>query len=299
MIPVVIGISIIIFFIMSLSPGDPARLILGERASAEDCAQLRHEMGLDKPLPVQYLNYISNVLKGDFGISYRTKRHVMDEFLIKFPVTIKLSIYSILIAVVVGIPIGIISAVKQYSVFDKISTLIALIGTSIPPFWLGLMLILLFSLHFRLLPANGIEGFKSYILPSITLSSVTLTYLVRVTRSSLLEVIREDYIRTARSKGAKENSIIIKHALNNALIPVITTAGVQFGYMLGGSVITETVFAIPGLGRFLITGIRNGETAIVMGSCLLLAVSFSVVNLVVDILYAFLDPRIKAQYSRG
>ena len=301
MIPVVIGISIIIFCIMQLAPGDPAKMLLGERASAESIEKLRHEMGLDQPKTVQYFRYMGGVvLEGDFGVSYTTKRPVIEEFGTRFPVTIKLSVFAILIAIFIGIPVGIISAIKPYSIFDKISTLLTLIGTSIPPFWLGLILILIFSLRLGLLPSNGIDdGWSSFILPAFTLSSVTLTYLVRVMRASLLEVLREDYIRTARSKGIKERTVIAKHAFQNALIPVITTAGLQFGYMLGGSVITETVFAVPGLGRLLVTGIRNSDTNIVMGSCLLLAVSFSLVNLAVDILYAFLDPRIKAQYSRG
>lgn len=300
MIPVVIGISIFIFCIMQLAPGDPVKMLLGERATAESVEQLRHEMGLDQPKAVQYFRYMGGVVfKADFGVSYTSKRPVIEEFRTRFPVTIKLSIYAIMIAIFIGIPVGIISAIKPYSIFDKTATLLTLIGTSIPPFWLGLILILIFSLGLGLLPSNGIDGWTSYILPAFTLSSVTLTYLVRVTRASLLEVLREDYIRTARSKGIKERTVIAKHAFQNALIPVITTAGLQFGYMLGGSVITETVFAVPGLGRLLVTGIRNSDTNIVMGSCLLLAVSFSLVNLTVDILYAFLDPRIKAQYSRS
>ncbi|MEA4966391.1 MAG: ABC transporter permease [Oscillospiraceae bacterium] len=297
-IPVIIGISILIFSIMQLAPGDPVKLMLGERATEEAQTQLRQELGLNKPKVVQYFNYMTKVVtKGDFGISYTSKRPVIDEIKVRFPVTVRLSVYGILIAILVGIPVGAISAIKPYSPFDKAATVLTLIGTSIPPFWLGLMMILIFSLGLRMFPSNGIDGWISYVLPSITLSSVTITYLVRVTRSSLLDMLREDFVRTARSKGISERRVIVKHAFGNALIPVLTTAGLQFGYMLGGSVITETVFAIPGLGRLLVTAIRNSDINTAMGCCLLLATSFSLVNLAVDLLYALLDPRIKAQYS--
>jgi len=300
MIPVVIGISIFIFAVMQFSPGDPVRMMLGERASVEDVEQMRQELGLDKPKVVQYFHYMGGVvLKGDFGISYITRRPVIDEFRTKFPVTMKLAFLAMIIAIGIGIPVGIYSAIRPYSLFDKVATVLTLTGTSIPPFFLGLILILIFSLGFKILPSSGIEGWKSFILPAVTLSAITLTYLIRVTRASLLEVFREDYIRTARSKGLREYTIITKHAFRNALIPVITTAGLQFGYMLGGAIITETVFAIPGLGRLLVGAIRNADLNVVLGTCLLLAVTFSFVNLLVDILYAFLDPRIKAQYSRS
>ena len=298
-IPVIIGISIIIFCTMKLSPGDPVNLILGPKASEQERDSLRHELGLDKSMPAQYFSYMGNVFKGDFGLTYTTRRPVIEEFKVKFPVTLKLTVYSMIIALVLGIPIGILSAVKPYSIFDKIFTLITLAGTSIPVFWLGLMFILFFSLQLGILPSNGIRSWQGYILPSLTLASASLTYLIRIMRSSMLEVLREDYIRTARSKGVRNNTIVMKHALNNALIPVVTTAGMQMGYNLGGAVLTETVFALPGLGRYMLSGIRSCDLNIVMGSCLILAVTFSLVNLLVDIVYAFLDPRIKAQYRRN
>lgn len=298
-IPVIIGISILIFCTMKLSPGDPVNLILGPKATVQERAELRHQLGLDKSLPAQYFTYMGNVIKGDFGLTYTTRRPVIEEFKAKFPVTLRLTIFAMIIALVMGIPIGILSAVKPYSLFDKIFTLFTLIGTSIPVFWLGLMFILFFSLQLGILPSNGIRNWQGYILPSITLASASLTYLIRVMRSSMLEVMREDYIRTARSKGVREKTIVRKHALNNALIPVVTTAGMQMGYNLGGAILTETVFAVPGLGRYMLSGIRSGDLNIVMGSCLILAVTFSLVNLTVDIIYAFLDPRIKAQYRRS
>lgn len=300
MIPVVIGISIIIFTIVSLSPGDPIKLILGPKATAQEVAKLRQEMGLDKPLPIQYFNYVEKaVVHGDFGNSYKTKRPVINDFVVKFPITIKLAFFALIISIVVGIPVGVISALKPYSIFDKIFTVITFVLTSIPAFWLGLLLILLFSLYLGLLPSNGISGFKSYILPAFTNSSILIPYIARTTRSSFMEVLKEDYIRTARSKGAKNNTILTRHAMKNALIPVITASGIEFGYMLGGTVITETVFSVPGLGRYLITGIRDMDMPVVLGCCLILAITFCVVNFLVDILYAYLDPRIKAQYAKA
>lgn len=299
-IPVIIGISIIIFGIMQFAPGDPVKLMLGDRATQEAQDQLRHELGLDRPVTEQYFNYMKGVVtRGDFGISYTSKRPVSEEMLVRYPVTVKLSAYAMIIAIVVGVPVGIMSAIKPYSIFDRTATVLTLVGTSIPTFWLGLMMILLFSLVLKILPSNGIEKWQSYILPSISLSTTVLTALVRITRSSMLDTLREDFVCTARSKGISERRVIYKHAFGNALIPILTTAGLQFSYMLGGSVLTETVFAIPGIGRLLVTAIRNSDTNAAMGCCLLLAAFVSIVNLAVDLLYAFLDPRIKAQYSKG
>lgn len=298
MIPVLLGISILIFGIIKLSPGDPARMILGERASREDIVQWRHEMGLDKPVAVQYFDYITNVVKGDFGKSYRTRRPVIEQFARKFPVTLYIALFSTIIAILMGIPTGIISAIKKYSIFDSLSTILALVFCSMPSFWLALMLILTFSLWIPLFPSNGIHTWTGYVLPSFSVSVVTTPYLLRLTRNTLLEVMKEDYIRTARSKGLKESKIVMRHALKNTMIPVITAGAMQFGMLLGGALIAEIVFSIPGLGRYLIDGIRDNDMPIVMGSCLLIAVTFSLVNLLTDIAYAFLDPTIKSEYSK-
>ena len=298
MIPVILGISILIFGIIKMSPGDPARMMLGERAVEEDLKEWRHEMGLDKPVAVQYFDYIVNVVQGDFGKSYRTRRPVIEQFMQKFPITLNIALFSTVIAIIMGIPTGIISAIRKYGVFDGMSTVLALIFCSMPSFWLALMLILVFSLWIPILPSNGISTWQCYILPSLSVSVVTTPYLLRLTRNTLLEVMKEDYIRTARAKGLKERKIVIRHAIKNTMIPVITAGGMQFGMLMGGAVIAEQVFSIPGLGRYLINGIRDNDMPIVMGSCLLITVAFSLVNLLTDIAYAFLDPTIKAEYSK-
>ena len=297
-IPVILGISILIFGIIKMSPGDPARMVLGNRVEEEDLQQWRHEMGLDKPVVVQYFDYITKVLKGDFGVSYRTRRSVSEQLIQKFPITFNIALFSTIIAVIMGIPVGIISAVKRYSIFDGMSTILALIFCSMPSFWLALMLVLVFSLWIPIFPSNGISTWQCYILPSLATSVVTTPYLLRLTRNTLLEVMKEDYIRTARAKGLKERKIVMRHALKNTLIPVITAGGMQFGMLMGGAIITEQVFSIPGLGRYMIDGIRDHDIPIVMGSCLVVTIAFCLVNLVTDIAYAFLDPTIKAEYVR-
>lgn len=299
LIPVVIGISILMFGIMKLSPGDTARLVLGERADEQDLQQWRHENGLDKPVVVQYFDYVIKAAQGDLGNSYVTKRPVMEQFAAKFPVTFKLAFFSTIIAIIIGIPVGIISAIKKYSLFDSLSTVLALIFCSMPAFWLGLMLILVFALWIPIFPSNGVASLQSYVLPSLATSVLTTPYLLRVTRNTLLEVMKEDYIRTARAKGLKEGKVVIRHALKNTLIPVVTAGAMQFGMLLGGAVISEMVFSMPGLGRYLIGAIRDNDMPVVMGACLLIAVAFSLVNLLTDIAYAFLDPTIKAEYCKS
>lgn len=299
MIPVIIGISFIIFSVMALTPGDPARLILGENASQSDVDQLREEMGLNDNFVIRYINYMKDVLTGDFGTSYRTRIPVYDEVFARFPNTLVLAFWGISLSVLIGVPVGIISAVKQYSIIDTVSLAAALILTSIPAFWLGLMLILFFSLKLDLLPSTGVDTWKNFILPSITLAAGTMATLIRMTRSTMLEVIRQDYIRTARSKGAAERTIIFKHALRNALLPVITIIGINFGFQLGGAMVIETVFAMPGLGTLMITSVRMKDTPMVMASVLFVAVAISIVNLAVDILYSYVDPRIKSQYAKS
>lgn len=296
LIPVMIGVTFIVYTIMFFTPGDPAQILIGENAPKEAVEKLREEMGLNDPFILQYLRFLKNAVRGDFGRSYSTKKPVFDEVFARFPATLKLTIAGMIVAIAIGIPVGIISATKQYSVTDNVSMILALLGVSMPNFWLGLMLILLFSVKLGLLPSGGDSGFASLILPAITLGTGVAAIITRMTRSSMLEVIRQDYIRTARAKGVMERKVINKHALRNALIPVVTVVGLQFGYLLGGAVLTETVFSWPGVGRFMVEAIRQKDTPTVLASVIFMSVAFSIVNLFVDILYAFLDPRIKSQY---
>lgn len=299
MIPVILGISFLIFTIMNFTPGDPARLILGESASNYDVEALREEMGLNDNFFTRYFNYVKNALHGDFGASYRSKVPVYDELFARFPSTFKLAFGATVLMIIIGIPIGIISAVKQYSIIDTVSLVSAFLFTSMPAFWLGLMLILLFSLKLDWLPATGVDAWENFILPCVTLAAAIMASLIRMTRSNMLEVIRQDYIRTARAKGAGENRIIFKHALRNALLPVITIIGMNFGTMLGGTMIIESVFAMPGLGTMTITAVRMKDTPLVIAAVLFVAVAISLMNLLVDILYTYVDPRLKSQYAKN
>lgn len=294
LIPVIIGIVFIVFTIMYMSPGDPARLILGERAPQEQVDILRTEMGIDRPFIEQFFSYLTNIIKGDFGKSYQLRMPVTEILLkVRFPLTLTLATSTMLLAVLIGIPVGVLSAVKQYTLIDSITVIFALLMASIPAFWLGLMLMLLFSLHLGWLPSSGFDGIISLIMPTITLACVNSAQIIRMTRSSMLEVVRQDFIRTARSKGATEKRVVFKHALKNAIIPVLTVVGVNFGYALGGAVVTETVFALPGIGSQLVSSIRQKDNPVVLGAVVLVAVAFSVVNLLVDILYTRVDPRIE------
>lgn len=297
LIPVVIGVSFMVFFIMSLTPGDTAKAILGENAPKEALEKFREESGLNDPVPVQYGRYMIGLVRGDLGESYKTGRSVASEIFSRFPATLRLSFWGMIFAVGLSIPIGIISATKQYSALDNVSMVLALLGIATPNFWLGLMLIIVFSLHLGWLPSAGAEGWTSLILPVITLGTQCMASITRTTRSSMLEVVRQDYIRTAKAKGVSQKVTIWKHALKNALIPVVTVVGLQFGSLLGGAVLTETVFAWPGVGTFLVNSIKAKDTPSVMGSVIVFCVCFSVVNLIVDILYAYIDPRIKSKYK--
>lgn len=296
-IPVLLGVSLLVFAIMSLTPGDPAQLILGENAPKEAVLKLREEMGLNDPFFMQYFRFVKNAIMGDFGRSYTTGREVFGEIFARFPNTLILAVIGIIISVCIGIPIGIISATRQYSFLDSFSMVIALLGVSMPVFWLGLMLILTFSVKLGWLPSGGFDGLKSIILPAVTLGVGSAAIITRMTRSSMLEVIRQDYIRTARAKGVAEKVVINKHALKNALIPIITVVGLQFGHLLGGAVLTESVYSWPGVGRLMVDAIRQKDTPTVLAAVVFLAAAFSVVNLLVDILYAYVDPRIKSQYK--
>ena len=297
LIPVLLGVTFIVFCIMSLSPGDPAVILLGTGATPESVAALREEMGLNDPIIVQYARYVGGLLRGDMGTSYVSRNSVAYEIFSRFPNTLALAAAAIFVATVISIPIGIISATKQYSIFDNTGMIVALLGVSMPSFWLGLMFIILFSVKLKLLPSGGAEGFTSIILPAITLGAESMATITRTTRSSMLEVVRQDYIRTARAKGFPEKFVILKHALRNALIPTVTVTGIEMGALLGGAILTETVFSWPGVGRLLIDAIQNKNTPVVLGCLIVFAVSFGIVNLIVDILYAYIDPRIKSQYS--
>lgn len=297
LIPVLLGVSFLVFTIMSFAPGDPVQLMLGETAKKESIDLLRKELGLDDPFFIQYLRFLKNGLMGDFGHSYTTGRDVFQEIFSRFPKTLILAVTGILIAIILGIPLGILSATRQYTIIDNISMVMALIGVSMPVFWLGMILILVFSVNLGWFPSSGFNGIKSLILPSVTLGLTSAAIIMRMTRSSMLEVIHQDYIRTARAKGVKERIVIYKHALKNALIPVITVIGLQFGGLLGGTVLTESIYSWPGVGRMLVEAIRQKDTPTVLASVVFLATVFSIVNLIVDILYVYADPRIKSQYK--
>ena len=300
MIPVLIGITLLVFLMLRMTPGDPARSMLGDGASEAEIQELREEMGLNDPLPVQYIRYMKDLIfHGSLGTSYVSKREVMSEILARFPTTIILALCGILVTVLIGVPTGIIAAVKQNSVADRVATVVGLFGVSMPAFWLGLLLSQLFALKLRWLPATGFYGPKYWILPAISVGLNTSATVMRMTRSTMLEVIRQDYIRTARAKGVKERTVVMTHALKNCLIPLITVIGLQVGAQLGGAMVTETIFSIPGLGKFLVDSITSRDYPVIQGGVLFTAVVFCVVNLLVDILYAYADPRIKTQYAKA
>lgn len=300
MIPVLIGVSFLVFLILAVSPGDPTRMILGQQASEEAIVAMREELGLNNNLFVRYFDYMADVLQGDFGVSWKTKLEVLPQVLGYFPNTLILSLAGILVAMLIGVPIGILSAKKQYTWIDNVTTVLGLIGVAMPNFWFGLLLVMLFSVTLGWLPSSGMgEGvalLPSLILPALTLGTGCAASIMRMTRSSMLESMRQDYIDTARSKGLKEGYITRVHMFKNALIPIVTVIGLQFGMLLGGAALTETIFSWPGLGRFMIESIKAKDMPMVLGSAMFLALTYSVVNLLVDILYAYVDPRIKAQY---
>lgn len=299
MIPTMLFVTVLVFSINYFSDGDPVVDILGAEATQEQIEAKREELGLNDSYFEQLFRYIKNIVtEFDFGTSYKTGKSVIDEVLDRFPTTLLLTLCSMLIATIVGITLGVISAVKQYSVFDYIATFLSLIGVSIPAFWLGLMLMLVFALNLGWLPASGFYGPKYWILPSLTIATIPISTITRTTRSAMLEVIRQDYMRTARAKGLSERSVIYKHGLKNTLIPVITIIGIQLGRTLAGSIVTENIFSIPGLGSLISNAIYARNYPIIQGAILFCALSFCVINLLVDILYAYIDPRIKAQYVK-
>lgn len=293
---VLIGVSFLVFMLLSLTPGDPVRMMLGESATPEAQEALREEMGLNDPLLVQYGRYMKNIIvHQDLGTSYTTPRPVLGEILNVFPNTVTLAVAAVIIAIVVGIFLGIISAVKQNSLLDNIVMVLALIGTSAPIFWIGILMILLFSVQLGWFPPSGFGSFKQLIMPAIALGLQSTAVVARMTRSSVLEVIRQDFVKTARAKGQKEIVVIVKHVFRNALIPIITVVGLQFGTLLGGAMLTEIVFSIPGVGRLMIDAIKQRDFPIVQGSVLFVAACFSLVNLAVDLLYAVVDPKVSKE----
>jgi len=297
LIPVMLGVIFLVFFIISLTPGDAASMILGDGATEERIIELRDDMGLDDPLIVQYGRYMWDLLQGNMGDSYSTGRSVAGEIVQRFPNTFKLTVTAIFLSVLISIPIGVISATKQYSLFDNIGMILALVGISMPSFWTGLILIIIFALNLGWFPSGGMKGIMSLVLPAFTLAIASTASITRTTRSSMLEVIRQDYINTAKAKGVSRRKVITRHALGNALIPAVTVIGLEFGILLGGAVLTETVFSWPGIGRLMVESIQRKDTPMVLGCVIIFSLSFSIVNLIIDILYAYIDPRIKANYT--
>lgn len=294
-----LGISFIVFMSLHIAPGDPASIIAGPTASKSDIEGIRHSLGLNKPVLVQYVDYLKNVLHGDLGFSFQTKESVTSALMSRFPNTLNLAIASIIIAIVIGVGSGIISALKQNTWFDAASTTVALAGISIPNFWLGAILILVFAVNLQWFPVGELTapfwtaaGIQQIFLPAITLGTGSAAMIARMSRSAMLEVIKADYVRTARAKGVKEKSVVMLHCLRNAMIPVITVIGMNFGVLLGGTIITEQVFAINGVGRLMVESIAARDFPMVQGAVLLVATLFVLVNLLVDIVYAFIDPRI-------
>lgn len=321
LIPVLIGVTILTFSLLHLIPGDPARSMLGEKASEEQLEILRQELGLNDPYLVQYGRFLGQVVQGDLGESIKSKEDITTEMMVKLPATVELTIFAMILAITVGVLAGTIAAVKQYSWFDNISMTGALFGVSLPIFWLGLMMILVFSVYFNILPPSGRltagielnnitnfylldsiltgnwlalkDAFMHLLMPGIALGTIPMAIIARMTRSSMLEVMKQDYIRTAQAKGLKKHLIVFQHALKNAFLPVLTVIGLQFGLLLGGAVLTETIFSWPGVGRYVYLAVLGRDYPIVQGTILIIAVIFVLVNLITDILYKYFDPRIK------
>lgn len=298
LIPVLIGISLFVFLLMHLTPGDPAQLMLGEGAPAHQLEALRESMGLNEPWYVQYTNWLKDAVRLDFGHSLRSKKAVATEILDRLPATAELALAAVFIAVLIGVPVGILSASKPNSTFDNIAMVGALTGVGMPAFWQGIMLILLFSVTFQLLPSSGrLGGWQYLVLPAVTLGTAATASIARLTRSAMLDVLQQDYVRTARAKGLRRRSVVYRHALRNALIPVVTMIGLQFGGLMSGAVLTETIFAWPGIGRMLVEAINNKDFPLVQGTIMTFALTYALVNLLVDVLYAFLDPRLRTTYE--
>lgn len=298
--PVILMVSFLVFIMIRLIPGDPARTIAGIMASEEDVERIRIQLGLKEPIYIQFIKWVSNILKGDLGISIRTNRPVTLEIFSRLPNTIELTIVGLFIAIIIGIPIGIFAAIKRGELSDTLLSIFALSGVSIPVFWMGLVLIYVFSLSLGILPVGErggplwtIEGLSHIILPSITIAAPSAGVFARITRSSMIEVLEQEYIRTAKAKGLKMNIIIFRHCIRNVLVQLITIIGMQFGYLLGGAIVTETVFAWPGIGRLLVDAIISRDYPLVQGIVLVYSILFISINLFIDLIYGIIDPRIR------
>lgn len=297
LIPVIIGVSFLIFFIVNLAPGNPAEMIAGPEADIETIQRIEEDLGLNKNIFVRYGEYMLDLLHGDLGTSYYSDDKVFDKYIERLPATLELAASFIVVAVLFSLPLGIIAAVKQYSIFDRIASVVAMVAVSMPNFWLGILLILLFSAQLGWLPSGGNQYWYSIILPALTIGWQMCALMTRMTRSSMLEVIRQDYINTARAKGLSEKAVVLKHALRNALIPIITSAGSLFVDGVGGAVVTETIFSWPGVGRLVIDSISKRDLNMVIGCVIMTTILVTVCNLVIDIIYAFVDPRIRSSYT--
>jgi len=299
LIPTILGVVFIIFLVMNITPGDPARALLGVSAPQVDVDILNHELGYDLPFFQKYINYIKNmVLERDFGVSYFTKQSVFDEIWPRYLVTIKLALMGVLISASIGIPLGIYAAVKQYSLWDTIPSILAFLIAAIPSFVLGMLLLFIFSLKLNWLPSYGIASYKNYIMPALAISIPPAAMNMRFTKSSMLESIRQDFVRTARAKGASENIVIWKHALKNALLPVITNIGLSLGSLIAGAVVAEKLFSIPGIGSLIVDRISYKDEPVIIAGTIMIAICFTIVMLIVDLIYAYIDPRIRAKYTR-
>ncbi len=296
MIPTMLFIVFVIFAILSFIPNSPGRIILGMNVAEEEVVALNEKLGYYDPLPVKYVNYLADALKGDFGESYKYGKPVFELLMPKFPTTAKLAFLSMLVSAVIGIPVGIISAVKKHSLADRTSTVISLLLGSIPGFFLGVVLILIFSLKLHWLPSNGLGTWKNYVMPVLTLALPSAAFLSRMTRTTMLDAMEQDYIRTARAKGCKSMRIVFCHGLRNAMMPVVTQLGMNFAGLLGGAMITEQVFGLPGFSQTILQAMQTKDVPVIMGSTLFLSLMFMVIMLVVDLLYALLDPRVGAKY---
>lgn len=298
MIPILIGVSLFVFMLLYFSPGDPAQLILGMNAKPEDLNLMREQLGLNDPVIVQYINYMKKLLTGDFGTSYSTSQSVIDMIAIRLPNTLILSFGSLFAIMIVSIPLGIALATRQNSMFDNVMRVVSLILAAMPGFWLGLMMILLFAVKLRWLPGSGLEKLSGAIMPIICLSVAGWAVNSRLTRASVLDVIRQDFVKTARAKGLPEKQIMKKHILKNALLPMVTSIGMSIGLAFGGSVVIETVFGINGMGKMMVDALRQKDIPTIMASVIITAAIIAVANLLTDLTYAFIDPRIKSRYIK-
>ena len=298
-IPSVIVTSFIVFFLINLTPASPARAMLGDGATEEEVAQLNHDLGYDQPYMVRYFNLLWNSVHGDLGTSYYSSRPVVTEIVSRWPYTFTLAISTILLSFLLGVPLGILCAVKQYSAADRIASTVAMLFAATPNFWLASILVIIFAVNLNWFPANGISTFSSWVLPVAAATLIRMANFLRFSRSSMLDTIRQDYIRTARSKGAKESKVIFGHAFRNALIPLLTYTGVSLGYVMGGSIVIEKVFSVNGLGTMTLTAIYRKDIPQVMGCITVLAITFMFILLIIDIVCAFIDPRIKARYANS